>query len=631
MKSTIRLFKALPIAVSIKKKKVNKNLLKETIKYGFIFSPEVIYNYHENELINLIQVVKEELTLSADQMNNAFHKSWKKIKEADIEQLVIEQILHYFTTYGFERLGIYHKDSVYIPCEELKIPKLNVNKIPLIVIKGYTKKELKNKLLSLLESGVALSEDTKKDVIDVATFVELNEEEIINIRNREVKTALCDYFGLFPKDPVEFLRFLVYKSTNRTLLIKDRATIEEIKTKDNLSVLGLLTKYKNKYGLEKLAEIFLRFKPLFLAFRTNKKLKTTINRIRKLARKHHRPLKEDYLNTITARIKRGGKISQSTLEQELSKVNVFRKVRLAYALKFRTKDVESILYRIRNGKGYATTFDFNEQKKAEEALNIVIDSIVKGIKKNVKGKKIYIPKNVHYALPSTEKQFTGNLPSGTYVAIPKDMIFGVHWVNVNGCRIDLDLSLIDNDGDKLGWDAYYRDERRTILFSGDMTDAPKPKGASELFYVKTEKQVLGILFVNYYNFDKSVEASFKILVAKQQVGQFNKNYMVNPNNVIAVAKSKIIQRQKILGLLVRTSKECRFYFAETYLGNSITSYNSEFAKNARNYLFSFYGNSIDFNEVLERAGVKLVDNVEKCDIDLSPEKIEKDSILNLLK
>ncbi len=629
--SVLRLFKAVPITK--KGKSTSEKLLKETIKKGFIFSPEVIHNYSEKDLIKLIGVVEKEVGLSADKMNSSFHKSWKKIREASIEQLVMEQIIHYITTYGFERMGIYDESSVYIPCEELKIPRLNVKKILLTVIKGYTKGELRIKILDLLKSGIALGEDTKKDVIDVATFVELDEYEINNIRNKEVRTALYDYFGLFPEDPIEFLRYIIYKSTNKTLLIKDRATIEDIKSKDNLHVLGLLTKYRNKYGLERLAEIFYRFKPLFLAFRTNSKLKSIVNRIRKLADRYHKPMKEDYLNSITAKIKQGRVINVDKLIKELSRVNVFRKIRLAYALKFRTKEVESILYRIRNGKGYATTFDFSRQKTAGAVLDEVLGSIVEDIKPNVKGKKIYIPEHMNYTLPSTEKQFTGDFPSGTYVSIPKDMVFGIHWENVDGHRIDLDLSLIDKEGYKLGWDGGYRSEGNKILFSGDITDARKPKGASELFYVERQQNVASILMVNYFNFqdfDKEIEVPFKILVAKEKVKRLNENYMVNPNNVLSVAKTKINQRQKILGLLTTTPKECRFYFTETYLGNSITSSASVFSENARRYLFDFYENTISLNELLEQAGAKIVTE-GKFDIDLSPEKLVKDTILNLVR
>lgn len=657
MKSTIRLFKAVHIK-SKRTKKASETLLKKTIGKGFVFSPQVVYNYSEKELIKIIQLIEEEVGLTSEKMNSSFHKSWKKIKEADLEQLVVEQLAHYLTTYGKENpeeyieekeeqwgvdnlggkiigLGDFKSDEVggdyvYIPKEALNIPEIDIDNIKLFIIKGYTKKELKEKLLSLLQSGIALGKDTINDVVDVATYVEIGEREIEIIRNKEVKTALYDYLGLFPENPIEFLRYIIYKATGKTLLIKNMATTEEIKAKKNLDILTLFLKYKRKYGLERLAEIFYRFKPIFLAFKTNTKLNSIINKIRKLAKKYHKPMKEDYLNEITAKIKKGIAIDENKLNSELDRVNTFRKVRLAYALKYRTKDdVESILYRIRNGKGYATDFQFNKKTTAKKVLDIVMDSIIEDIKPNVKGKKIYLPEYVHYALPATEKQFTGDFPSGSYVSIPKDMIAGIYWKNVGGHRIDLDLSII-NAGEKIGWDANYRTDDRNILFSGDMTDARKSKGASELFYVRKQALNSHILLVNYYNYEEDIEVPFKIFVAKERVINLKQNYMVNPNNVICVAKTKINQKQKILGLLVTATNGCRFYFTETYLGRSITSSGSEFVDHSRKYLFDFYRNTINLNDILVKAGGKLITNKDKCDIDLSPEVLEKDKIIKLL-
>lgn len=622
MQASIRLFKALPI--TDKKKKQSKSLLKKTISKGFIFSPEVIHNYSEKEFIRLISIIDKEVGLTAEQMNSSFHKSWKKIKEADIEQLVIEQLIHYFTTYGFEALGIYDKDSVYIPNEKLELP--DSKGITLTVIRGYTKSELKEKILSLLRTGIALNEDTINDIVDIALFVGIDDSDINSIKNKETKTILYDYLDLFPSNPTEFLRYMVYKSTDRTLLIKDTATIEEIKSKKNIIALSLFDKYKNKHGLEKLAEIFYRFKPIFLAFKTNSGLCTVINRIRKLAIKNHKPMFPDYLNEITAIIKSGFEIDTILLKNSLAKVNIFRKIRLAYALKFRTKNVEAILYRIRNGKGYATDFQFDNKKKAREILNIVLDSIVDDIK--IKDKKIYIPEHIIYTLPATEKQFTGNYPSGTYIFIPRDMIVGIYWENVKDNRIDLDLSMINQNG-KIGWDGGYRTEDRTVLFSGDMTDAQN--GASELFYVERQKMDSYILFVNYYNYDDSIEVPFKIIIAKEKTQNFGQNYMVNPDNILSIAKTKITQKQKILGLLTITTKECRFYFAEVNLGKSITAGNNAFVENSKKYLFDFYRNTISLNDILAKAGNQIIRDNKKCDIDLSPENLEKSTIIDLLQ
>ena len=148
MRSFLNLFKALPIE-KIGKKDPSNELLKKTIKMGFIFSSEVIFNYSEKDLNSIIIEIEKIIGLDPTKLNSTFHKSWGRVKDSPMEILVIEQILHYITTYGFERLGIYNENTIYIPTEELKIPRLNIDMIPLVVIKGYTKEEFKEKVFKL--------------------------------------------------------------------------------------------------------------------------------------------------------------------------------------------------------------------------------------------------------------------------------------------------------------------------------------------------------------------------------------------------------------------------------------------------------------------------------------------------
>ncbi len=80
-------------------------------------------------------------------------------------------------------------------------------------------------LMDLLGSGIALHEQTIADALDVARFTGLTDEDIEDVRNKEVKAALYQSMGVVPENPVEFLRYLVYKATNKTLLIKSLASV----------------------------------------------------------------------------------------------------------------------------------------------------------------------------------------------------------------------------------------------------------------------------------------------------------------------------------------------------------------------------------------------------------------------
>lgn len=648
------MFKALPIEK--KGKKQSATLMKDTIQRGFVFAPEVIYNYGIDKLQSMIDNVEQCVGLSSDKMNNAFHKSWNKIKDTPLEQLYLEQLIHYFTTYGFESTGSFSHDTVYIPAEKLKIPKVKVEQIPLVVVRGYTWDELKDKVMVILQSGIALSQDTMNDIMSIIAEVKMTDADISSVKNKEVKIMLYDKIGIVPGDPVEFLRYVIFKVTGQTLLIKSKGLIYTIKKALNAGMTTqveakkLFTKYDTQYGIHNLGEVFLRFKPLFLAFRGTKDMNHFINRIRKASVENHKPMDVNYLNNVTSMISNGKKINKSVMLKELDKVNIFRKARLAYALKFRSQDVRSIMYRIRNGKSYAKEFDFHKQKQCKMVYTVVRDSIIKDIAKNVKGKKIFIPSYMQYALPTTEKQFTNNFPAGSYVSVPKDIVFGVHWTNLSSesaknrqypydhGRVDLDLGFMTLNG-KFGWDASYRSiDGGNILFSGDMTDAPLPKGASEFFAIKRQDDILGLVTLNWFTYgyyigdeDDQKEVPFEIILGSHKITRFTRDYIIDPNNVIAVIKSKITDKQKVLGVVISTPEENRFYFTESNIGQSISARcDKDYIGHARNFIIDYYGSTITLNRILQDAGAIMVDKEDKCDINLSPEKLEKDTFISLL-
>lgn len=629
MLSTIRLFKALPIQageynLDIEKRKA---IDEKTIKKGFIFAPEVLAQHSNHD--HLIDLVNQAYGRSSEELNATFHKSFAKVRDASIEQLAYEQMIHYLTTYGAERLGVYSEESVYIPAEALDAPELSEG-IRVVVIRGLTKEEIKVELMKLLTSGVALHENTLTDAIDVASFVKISVDEIEEIKNKEIKSALYDYFGVIPDRPIEFLRYVVYRATEKSLLIKNKALVEQIKARNNTDITRYFDIYEEEFGLQRLAEIFYRYKPLFLAFRTNTKLKKTINKIRRLAVANHKPMKADILNDVTGLLKKRTPIDPVEFSKALRDANTFRKIRLAYALKFRTTDADSILYRVRNGKSYAKEFKFDNKESADIIYHAILNSIIEDIRPNVEGKKIFIPAGLKYGLPATEKQFTGNLPTGTYVEIIEDMVAGVHWTNVPQHRIDLDLSISNNLG-KIGWDASYRDNSQDIQFSGDITDAPAPKGASELFHVGGTARGAWSMNLNYYNYRDGVDVPFKIIVAQESRENISKNHTVDPNKIVALSNSIIDVKQKTLGIIVADEKSSKFYFAEAEFQKGISSRHTQAAEQARKYLLNYYTDSIVLNDILVLAGAELVDSPVDADIDLSPEAIDKTTILSLIQ
>ncbi len=588
--ATLRLFNAIEVE-NKNNQDISESILARTIAQGYILDRAI------NPKTKLLNAIESVVGISGIKANSAFHKSWQIIQDTDMESLVKQQIIHYITTYGFESIGIYREDAVYIPKEVLELPEIT-DDIPLVIIKAMTAEEILANIIQLAD-GIALSPETLADMMSIIKAHNYDKGFVEKIGNRELKALLYDFYHIVPSEPVEFLRHLISKLTDESLLIKNQYLIDKIKQANGKLLDTLLQDAPND-----LASIFFRFKPLFLAMKSISSNKTYFNQLRKKANKLHKPLPPDYLNSITSQIKQDN-LNLETLAQKLGKATIFRKIRLAYALKYRLNACDSIVYTVRNGKGWATEFDFEwwtvVKDKTQQALNAVINSIVEDVKKNVEGKTIYIPANVHYALPATEKQFTGYIPTGSYVVTKQDTIVGIHWTNTKTKRVDLDLSVIGESG-KIGWDADYRSSDKQVLFSGDVTNAPAPKGASELFYLKQAEQEARILTVNYYNFNKSDEVEAKILVAQEKPDNFGKNYMVDVNKIIASANISITKKQNILGLIVNINQENRFYFANVSIGNSITSYQNEQSLYTRKFLVSKLVNSLDFREILTKAG-----------------------------
>ena len=435
--------------------------------------------------------------------NATFHKSWNKVAKAPLAQLVLEQLMHYFTTYGFESLGVYSEDTIYIPKEALDIPELTIDdKIKFVNIKSLTEEDVKSKLMALLTSGIALSEETIDDVKALSDLIDKSKFD--EVANREVRTYLYDKYNVMPKDPEAFLRYLIFKATGSTLKIQNKAMFDSLKGADKKLVKNMLASYlsADAQAEKRLASIFLRNKNLFLALKSDadteeqKAINRYVNRLRRLAKTYHKALKPQVLDTLTVT-----KYSAKEIDAALDKATLFRAIRCLNALNYRLSSSVSddIVYRVRNGKSFVSKIATESVKEAALVQNkeAIQSYIVSKLAEKVSGKTVYIPEGIVYKAPTSEKQFVNDIPEGSYVELPadKNLIFAVHWNNLEpqesiknkvsrdcDSRVDLDMHMMNNSR-QFGWNTSYRDERSQILFSGDVTSAPAPHGATEAYFI----------------------------------------------------------------------------------------------------------------------------------------------------
>ena len=681
VKACLRLFKGyLPNCTN--ELDVCKTVLEfkeDMLKRGLLFVTKTT----EDIPPKVVELAVNMYGVKEEEWNQTFHKSFATVRDTDYLTLVVQQLVHYITTYGFEELGIYDKDTVYIPKEELDIPELDRD-ISLVIIKEITEDELSNKLISLLTSGIALSKQTVEDIMNLSDYIPKDRfDEVIN---KEVRIILYDKYDIVPRNNVEFLRYMIYKLTGSTLLINNKQTIRALKNANTNEVYKLLNSYlvNTPNAYIKLAEIFLRYKNLFLALKRETsminmygkveaqhvlQINKFINKISKLAKKYHKPLKSKILDNLTQieTIEDLDRQSSAILE-ELNNITIFRELRILSGLKYRLQKPENMLYRIRNGKAFLKEFNDVDSSKCivlQNIYNLIYSNIVNKLTPSLKGKKVYIPSGINYTLPTSEKQFSGNIPQGSYIEIPRttNMVVGVHWDDVKEGRVDLDLHAQNKD-EQFGWNTSYRSTtEQQFYYSGDITRPDKEYGATEVFYIgHTLRQKAFLLTLNNYA-SPSTNIPYEFIISETGENQVDKNYTVDPNKVKCIIKGQFTYvpelhqfeaKQKVLAYIIINENSIKLYFNDFSLGQSNVTRRNNVNNGVFDCLYLQTESQVMLKQVLQDCGVEFTDSptydefiqdevisdetkqpmyrkiTHKVDYDLSLENIDKTTFIDLL-
>lgn len=520
--------------------------------------------------------------------NATFYKSWNDVISKNRFELFVDQIRHYVSTYGTDFQG-----KPFIPNEGSEQPEFTNLK----VIAPITKEEVNDRCCEMLYSGIALSADTLASILELVTSVEIEK-----VKNKEALMSLHKKFDTVPTDSVEFVRFLVFLATGKTLLIKDKATIATLK----LAKIDL-AKLVDSFGAEKLSEVFLRFKPIFLALKKGNE--TTVNHLRRLANKNHKPMKMGFFEAILSDT---SLIPQ--LPERLKDCSNFKKVLLLQTILIRQKELDMRFFGIRNGKLWA-----KEEKSVNKThyyilYSIIYQSLIDSLRLKAAGVKI--PIGVKLTLPTSEKSFIGNYPLGTSFDLGNtDAIVGIHWRDSEGAN-DLDLSLTDNKGNKIGWNSSYSNDEKSLVYSGDMTSA-NPE-AVELMYA-SKGFLPSIVKVNRYSGE--VGSKFRLFLATEKIVNMKQNYMVNPNNILFMIDCEMSAKEKSFGVIT----ENRFILSQFKTGNKIVSGDS-ITNKYTDYALATLNCYLDLEKVLIDAGFTINSGNESIDLT----NLSKDTLINLL-
>lgn len=256
--------------------------------------------------------------------------------------------------------------------------------------------------------------------------------------------------------------------------------------------------------------------------------------------------------------------------------------------------------------------------------SILHQSLINSLKTKVESHKletVKLPKDISIPLPKSEKSFVGNYPLGTIFQLTNDhAIVGINWKEIDGAS-DLDLSLIDIDGDKFGWNSDYYNQDKSVIYSGDMTSADPE--ATELFYAAKGFKP-SLIKVNRYCGEPN--SKFTFFIANEKLSKLETNYMVDPNNItFKVNELKMDSRAKTLGVIT----DYHFILAQVRTGNKQVA-GASITNNYIKYLLDTINHRLYINDIVEEIGLKLVDDNYQDKVDLDLTNISKNTLIELL-
>lgn len=563
--------------------------------------------------------------------NSTFYRTWAEITDKSRFELFLDQIAHYCSTYGTDYQG-----EVYCPNGE----PININYKSYQVIRAVSPKEMFDLCVGLVQAGVALSDTMLKSVTDYIINGIRTHHYVIDldsIANRDALCIISDAVGIYPTTGAAIVRVLFYQVFGNPMPIQGHMQLNMLfgvktrygKTSPTADVDKVNLRKLTPDQLVALSTVFLRYKKFLLGLKKNPVNAPIVNKLRRLAKTNHKPMTPGFWENITNLDR---KYVAEHLEAELDKLdNNFKITRLIQM--FTLRKLQNIgrlqrVYTVRNGKmwhdrdsiaPYAGWWD-----SIQQALVLRLVENLKAKRADINPKAVYIkfPKNLILTCPVSEKKFLGNIPFGSrFDMTGSNNYFGVYWRNEWGTR-DFDLSYMDDDGLKIGWNSHYYTEKQNIVFSGDMTNADPE--ATEMFYAAGSTRLPnGNLILNRYN--GAENSKYRLFFGQDKISNFSKNYMVDPNTIQLSGMGVSTARQQLVG---RFEDNTLLVCVADIAGGRVSYSDTEFSKAFRAQAMSY----LPLKEVLLEAGFQEwtpeigEDGIEPT-IDLTD--LKKDTLINL--
>ena len=614
----IRLFKRILIEDGInpvKRDKLFKSgiyLVDEAANYLTANDSNTLVSYYGNQYI--------------DQINKStLHGSIKAVDLMNLEELELHQALHYLSVFTHQKDGScfgtipVDREFTYMPNEYLGLDK-DQEPVKFTIVYPITVDELIEKVKDLV-SGIALKQETIELLMEIIPSY-VNRFSIDDFKNKEIKAYLIDAGYYTPSNAIDLIRYIYYKKTGSTLFIsnKQQKIMFDVE-RFHYNSSELLASFTENYGVEEIAKTFNRYRDFWIMIkkdsRTNAKI---INKASKLAKTLNVPCKQLPLDNILSPF-----ILDKDVIKELSKVTLFKKVSLYNYILNELTPSEYKLYNIRNGKVFVKkSGERRYPSVAARRLILIANSIREELKDKVEGKKFLLSKYIQYAVPTSEKNFIGNVPMCSKINATNNFSFGIHWFNQDNKRIDLDLHA-ESKRIHIGWNCDFKNSAAT--HTGDVTNAPKPNGAAEAIYFKDEfKDDTVVITVDNYTSLNSVTTNlfFNWFIDKE---------VLDADTVLSIDSDSLyikdipLESNEVMIGLVRADETGKkeFIFYNSRLSDQIvTTYNQKL-EGISSAINSIIDNRLMLEDLIGMCGGLITEDPEEADYNLNETNLVKDS------
>lgn len=498
-----------------------------------------------------------------------------EVNNLSTDEKILKQLNHYALQFGTN-----------YAFDVMRATDTGSNAVTITLIRGVTSKELQ-----LLIDDSLYSNRPVKDSKAIVTIIKHYGlvYRISDIKNNELRVALFDVNKDKFTNGDDAVRYLVNVCGESDLLIKSKDVVAKVQANASKVSVKFIENHASV-----LSEVFNRHKRIIMAVKLgNKALRSVINRISRHSKQTHKPIAMAKSKTFVA-----DALKVKTYNyRNLDKFSLRDKLKILNLLEFKTKRLTSDIFVIRNGRTHLA-----EDRPVYEVAQIksVIEQVLRSIEKDLahlKGKTIVLPKEIDYGLSISRKQSVGNLPFGTKVYTEgREISAGVYWRNDWGAR-DIDLSAIDNEGNRTGWGSRYgygRGGSTGVQFSGDIVNAPD--GAME--FLTSHSEHYG-LFANIFSGEPG--AKIQVLVGTKQREQWIENTVIRE-------ELSLKSRGNIVGFV--QGKTFTVFYGRM---------NESHVSNGRNKVMIQKALSMKWTvrTLLDHFGIAHVEQAKKADFDLS--------------